>query len=144
MGSSLYQLYQEAEDDHIPVMWLSLRGDRSMAVQDENGNCIIGVDPWKLETIAEETVCIGHELGHCKTGSFYSPDSRFEIRKKLENRADRWAINRIVPESDFDDAIAEGHTDFWSLSEKFGVTEEFIKKAACLYTYGNLAAELYF
>ena len=30
------------------------------------------------------------------------------------------------------------------LAEYFGVTEDFRRKAVCWYTYGNLAAELYF
>ena len=30
------------------------------------------------------------------------------------------------------------------LAEHFQVSEEFIRKAVCLYTHGNLAAELYF
>ena len=40
--------------------------------------------------------------------------------------------------------IAHGYTEFWELAERFGVTEEFAKKAVCYYVHGNLASELYF
>jgi hypothetical protein len=38
----------------------------------------------------------------------------------------------------------DGYTEFWELAERFGVTEEFAKKAVCYYVHGNLASELYF
>ena len=31
-----------------------------------------------------------------------------------------------------------------ALAERFGVTEQFMKKAVCLYVHGNPSAELYF
>ena len=40
--------------------------------------------------------------------------------------------------------MAEGCTSQWDLAERFGVDLPFLRKALCLYTYGNLAAELYF
>ena len=45
---------------------------------------------------------------------------------------------------DLDVAVADGYTDIWSLAEHFGVTEDFMRKAVCWYTHGNLATELYF
>ena len=45
---------------------------------------------------------------------------------------------------DLDDAVAQGCTELWELAERFGVTEDFVKKAVCLYVHGNLATELYF
>ena len=43
-----------------------------------------------------------------------------------------------------DDAIADGCTELWELAERFGVTEDFIRKAVCCYVHGNLATDLYF
>jgi len=40
--------------------------------------------------------------------------------------------------------VAEGCTELWQLADRFGVTEDFVKKAVCLYVHGNLATELYF
>ena len=44
----------------------------------------------------------------------------------------------------FYSAVAEGCTELWELAERFGVTEQFMKKAICLYVHGNTAVELYF
>jgi hypothetical protein len=138
------QLYQEADEAGIDVVWMPLRVDRSIATQFDDGSCAIGLDPWKMCSLAEETVCLGHELGHCNTGSFYNRYAKLDIRKKHENRADKWEIKRLIPVDDLDEAVAEGHTEIWDLAEYFGVTEDFMRKVVCWYTHGNLATELYF
>ena len=50
----------------------------------------------------------------------------------------------MITEEELDEAVANGHTEIWDLADYFDVTEEFMRKAVCLYTYGNLATELYF
>ena len=64
--------------------------------------------------------------------------------RRHENRADKWAIQKLIPVSELDDAVAEGCTELWELAERFGVTESFMRKAVCYYVHGNLATELYF
>ena len=49
-----------------------------------------------------------------------------------------------ISEDDLDEAVADGYTDIYSLAEHFGVPEDFMRKAVCWYTHGNLATELYF
>lgn len=142
--SRLLQLYREADEAGIDVIWMSLRADRSMAIQIEDGSCAIGIDPWKMDTIAVETVCMGHELGHCSTGSFYNRWAACDVRKKHENKADKWAVNRLIPLDEFDQAIADGYSNISALADRFNVTEEFMQKAVCLHIHGNLATELYF
>ena len=92
----------------------------------------------------QERVHLGHELGHCATGSFYSIHTAIDCRQRHENKADKWAIQTLVPVEELDAAVAEGCTELWELAERFGVTEEFIRKAVCWYVHGNMAAELYF
>lgn len=138
------QLYQEADEDGIDVIWMPLRVDRSIATQFDDGSCAIGLDPWKMDSIATETVCLSHELGHCNTGSFYNRWATCDVRKKHENRADKWAIKRLIPLNEFDRVIANGYNSIHDLAEYFTVTEEFMRKAVCWYIYGNLATELYF
>ena len=45
---------------------------------------------------------------------------------------------------ELDDAVASGCTEIWELADYFQVSEDFIRKAVCWYTHGNLAQELYF
>lgn len=141
----LIDLYDYADSEDIAVYWYSLRKGPSLSLPPSNfDNGAVALDPWKLNTIAEETVCLGHEVGHCKEGAFYNRFASCDLRKKHENRADKWAIEYLVPVDQLDKAIAEGHTELWDLADYFGLTEEFMRKVVCWYTYGNLATEMYF
>ncbi|MCM1233982.1 MAG: ImmA/IrrE family metallo-endopeptidase [Ruminococcus flavefaciens] len=142
--TNVLDLYQYAEDQAVQIYWFSLDCAESLSYQDEDGDCFIAMNPWHLSTIGEEKVKLAHELGHCCTGSFYNRWAAFDIREKYENRADKWAVKHLIPENELDEAIASGCTDLWSLAEHFDVTQDFMRKAVCWYTHGNLAAELYF
>lgn len=101
----------------------------------------IAVDTAKCRNTAQLVTCLAHECGHCVTGSFYNVYSPLDIRQKHENTADKWAIEHTITADELDDAIAEGCGEYWQLAERFGVTTEFVRKAVCWYTYGNLAAD---
>ena len=75
---------------------------------------------------------------------FYNRYSDFDCRQRYENKADKWAVAAIVTEDELDEAVADGCESLFDLAERFGVTEELMKKAVCWYTYGNVAAEMYF
>lgn len=137
-------LYDLAQQENIEVLSHPLPLCGSMSVMDEKGRCYIGIDPALQEGGAAERVHLGHELGHCVTGSFYNIYATADNRRRHENRADKWAIKKLIPVDALDDAIALGYTDTWQLAEYFGVTETFIRKAVCCYVHGNLATELYF
>ena len=138
------ELYQEAANSDIPILVLDIPQTGPMCIQADSGRCYVGMDYGVLPDEANRRVHLAHELGHCKMGAFYNRWAVCDIRKKHELRADKWAIQRMIPEDELDLAVAEGYTDISSLAEHFGVTEEFMKKAVCWYTHGNLATELYF
>lgn len=119
-------------------------GAESLSIPFSNGRYGIAIDPGKIKSSADERVKLAHELGHCKQGAFYNPYAACDVRRKHENRADKWAVKKLIPEDELDEAVADGCTELWELAEYFGVTEEFMRKAVCWYIYGNLAAELYF
>lgn len=139
---SLQSLYTQAEKQNIPILFYPMPGCGSMSVQLPGGSCAIGMDV-APQTEAVEREHLGHELGHCMTGSFYNIYAVADLRERQENRADKWAIRRLIPVEALDDAIAAGHTELWDLAEFFGVTESFLKKALCLYIHGNLATSQY-
>lgn len=142
--TTLLDLYEYAEDQGIDVDWFPMEQATSLSLPLPDGSCAIAINPWKMGTLAQETVCLAHELGHCKTGSFYNRYAALDIRQKHENRADKWAIWQLVPEAALDQAVADGCADLSALAERFGVTEQFMRKAVCWYIHGNLATELYF
>lgn len=137
-------LYDIARKQNIEVLSFPMEENGSMSLMLDDGRCFIGIDESIQDGGIEERVHMGHELGHCVTGSFYNRYTRFDIRQRHENRADKWAIRQIIPVEDLDDAVADGCCEIWELAERFGVTEAFMRKAVCLYVHGNVAEELYF
>ena len=140
----LPELYAQASSQNIPVYRHPMARCGSMSLMLSDGSCVIGMDDRVADGDTQERVHLSHELGHCATGSFYNIYASRDLRERHENRADKWAIRRLIPVSDLDDAIAAGHTELWDLADHFGVTETFLKKAICLYVHGNTASELYF
>lgn len=138
------ELYQEAEEAGIPILVLEIPKTGSMCIQSENGRCYIGMDYGAFPNEAQRRVHLAHELGHCKTGAFYNRWAARDLRKRHENHADKWAIQKLVPKERLEAAVADGHSELWDLAEYFDVTEDFMKKAVCWYVHGNLAVELYF
>lgn len=140
----LMGLYCIADENDITVDCFELKKREALSVMDDDGICYIAIDPLKLDSELDEKMKLGHELGHSVTGSFYNEFATCDVRRKHENCADKWAISVFISAEELDEAVAEGHTEIWDLAEYFGVTEDFMRKAVCWYTYGNLATELYF
>ena len=137
-------LYDLAEQHNIEVVSFSMCENGSVSFMTNGGNCYIGMDRAVQDGSAQERVHLSHEIGHCMTGSFYNRYATADNRQRHENVADKWAIRKLVPVDELDQAVAEGYTEVWELAERFGVTEQFMKKAICLYVHGNVAEELYF
>ena len=137
-------LYDLARQENIAVLPFPMEENGSMSIMAEDRRCYIGMDPAVRDGGAQERVHLGHEMGHCLTGSFYNIYAAIDCRQRYENRADKWAIQALIPVDALDDAIADGCCEIWELADRFGVTEDFIRKALCLYVHGNVAAELYF
>ncbi|MBQ5712809.1 MAG: hypothetical protein IIV61_09415 [Oscillospiraceae bacterium] len=143
----MYQLpalYDLADQKAIAVLEFPMVQNGSMSVMTDSGTCWIGMDPSIRDGGPGERVHLSHELGHCITGSFYNIHAAIDCRQRHEDRANKWAIRRLIPVSELDDAIAEGHTELWDLADWFGVTEPMMRKAVCLYVHGNTADQLYF
>ena len=137
-------LYDFAQQNNIRVRNFSLPEFGSLSVQTDSGDCYIGIDKEIQDGSAQERVHMGHELGHCLTGSFYSIHTAVDSRQRHENKADKWAVKHLIPVDYLDDAVANGCTEIWDLAERFGVTEQFMRKVVCYYVHGNLATALYF
>ena len=141
---SIPSLYDLAADNCIKVLQYPMAKTGSMSIMLDDGTCYIGIDAAVQDGDIQERVHLSHELGHCITGSFYNIYAAVDHRQRHENRADKWAIAHLIPVSDLDEAVAEGCCELWELADRFGVTEQFIRKAVCYYVHGNLATELYF
>lgn len=123
-------LYNTAERSGIKIDSFKLPLNKSVSV-NMDGRCYIAIDPGV--TCAEERVCLAHELGHCETMSFYNMYSPLDVRGKHERRAERWAIKKLVPLSEYKKALHSGYTELNSLAERFDVTPEFMQKVVDFY-----------
>ena len=112
-------------------------------MEDPAGDFVL-LDYGLISAGAKERTHLAHELGHCVTGSFYNRYSGLDNRQKQENRADKWAIEEMIGEEALNEAVSAGNTEVWQLADYFNVSEEMMKKAICLYKFGNLDVDRYF
>ena len=119
-----------ADEKGITIDRISCPISKSMSLSLD-GKCFIGID--KECSGSEELVRTAHELGHCETGAFYNRYSKFNVISKLEYKADKWAVQELVPYDELNDALEKGYTEKWQLAELFGVTEEMIERAVYIY-----------
>lgn len=95
---NLYELYDYAVDQGIDVDWYTMPFAKSFSIFIPSlDRRAIALDPWKFETVADEFTTLGHEVGHCMTYSFYNRWAACDVKKKHENRADKWEIEQFLP-----------------------------------------------
>ena len=129
----LDELYEIAEKQNIEVYSFNLPLINSVSTMNPNGSCCIGIDPFSIETYAQEKEHLAHELGHCVTGSFYNRYSTCDIISKAEYKADKWAIKKLIPKDELKEALEDGYTEPWQLAERFDVPCDFMCKALNFY-----------
>lgn len=149
----LNNLYELAKEQQIPVDEQCPESIISMSVRLQSGKKVIALSPdstyEKQETTSEpiytKLECFAHEMGHCVTDSFYAGYSPLELRAKHEYRANKWAIEYLMPFSSLCDAVAHGYREIWELAEYFDVSCAFVEKAIKSYAqYGHVVPnELY-
>ncbi len=130
----MLELYEEAERNNIMIYVGSLPAAKALCIPG-----YIALDYTLVGTVAEERAYTAHELGHCIRGAFHTKDSPDYIIRRCENKADKWAIKKLVPKNEYDEAISRGITDPWDLAEYFVVPQWFMEMAMWYYENGNLA-----
>lgn len=135
---TINELYSIAENECITVTAFPLTERGALSVMDSDGLCYVAIDPEKVVSAADEKTKLGHEIGHCVTGAFYNVYSSFDLRQRHENRADKWAIIKLIPKDELERAVKRGYSEIWELAELFQVTENLMRKAVSWYKYGNL------
>lgn len=132
MGVPVDELYRIAEDAGIEVCRFPLPESESMSLP-VGEKSVIGMDSSRQHLVCEECVHLGHELGHCLYGGFYSRHTPYDIVGRHEYRADAWFIQRFIKVSDLLLLIRKGYS-MEEMAEALCVTEEYIKKALHYWT----------
>lgn len=117
-------------------MRLPLPETSSISIQSGKTG-VIGIDNSKHMTSAEEQSRVGHELGHCLYGGFYTRATPFDIAEQHEVRADRWYILHAIPRDRLFSLLQKGY-EVWEIAEILNTTEEYVRQA---YYYYQSASE---
>ena len=133
----MIELFQTAETLGVEVFTGNIPETVSMSVPGA-----ICMDASLAYGGAMERVHCAHELGHCARAAFYSRGDPRWIRQRCENKADKWAIKKLVPKDELKRAVSQGYSEPWQLAEYFDVTDDFMIKAVWFYQHGNLAMEI--
>lgn len=133
----LDDLYDYANENGIETEYRNMRYVPALSVVIDGEMCVV-INPVMISSSADEKVKLAHEIGHCTAGGFYDKLSPWDVVARCENRANKWAIKKLVPKDELETAIKRGNMNLWELSEKFNVTEGFIKKAISFYRSGHL------
>lgn len=136
MEKKLIELYRGLRDDGVYLFERGIHFSNEnvkSAVISMGGDAAIYLDTSKIDTLAEETEIIAHEYGHIATGAVHPVCSPFDIVEKHERRADKWAIQRLLPKSELENAVRAGYTEPWEIAEYLGRTEAFTRKAIAYY-----------
>lgn len=135
MNNRIIDLYRLADERSIYVDESCPRSIVAMSVKLKDGQKIISLSDFDAERTEEDELpytkleCFAHEMGHCETDSFYGFYSSLETRGKHEYRANKWAINYVVPFDELCRAVSKGNRELWQLAEYFDVSPEFMEKA---------------
>lgn len=124
-------LYSIAAQNNIEILCFPMPNCESMSTEVD-GRCYIGLDASRRRTAAEEQSRIGHELGHCLYGGFYTRATPFDIAEQHEVRADKWYILNAIPRRKLFSLLRRGY-DAWEIAEQLNTTEEYVRRAYYYY-----------
>lgn len=135
MEKKLIELYCDMYENN--VYFFSTKFDeteKKTAVIEMEGQYAVFIDVDKIKSVKEETEVIAHECGHIETGTTHKFCAPFDVICRHEYRANKWAVKRILPVHDVQEAISAGCHEVWEFAEFLGRSEEFIKLAIDIYS----------
>ena len=124
-----------ADAEAADILYIRTASERqpAKAISDEYGGAIFMNEAYYL-TAAERHTALAHERGHLDSGAMYSFDTPLITMEQCEYRAWKRAVMEALPFADMLSAYESGFTEVWQLAEYFDVTEDFIRRAAEIYT----------
>lgn len=129
----LADLYETAYLNDITIVNRKMIDVLALSIMDEDGDCFVALNTYDLKTQGEETTILAHDLGHCMTGAFYNRYSNLNNIRQKEYRANKWAVHKLIPFEELQEAFSNGVIERWELAEYFEVTEDFIDTVIQVY-----------
>ena len=128
----LEAVYSELKRQNISLYVYDVGPEKSVTME-VNKKYAVFIDPFRIDSISEIKRVLIHETGHCATGCTHRVSSPLDLIAKHEYKANRWAIEHYIPFKELQDAISQGYTEKWQISEYFDLPESFIEKAISYY-----------
>ena len=136
---TLEDLYTYAEKENIKIKDYNFEGDKNWkghCIYDNLNNCMILLN----DTITNNTemkCTLAHEIGHFKKGiiqnNILSSDYRDTLIRSVNDfRANKWAVNELIPFETFKRFLGSNYSNF-EVANEIGVTEEMINMACFIY-----------
>ena len=127
------ELYALAEEWGYPVLEPPPDGTiESMAILSPRGTpCVFLREDG--HTAAELNERLAHELGHCRTGAFYTALSAPAARGKCEEQARRWSYRQMIPLEALIDGLRRGLREPYEFSEWLEVPQGMVAEAVAYY-----------
>ena len=146
--NKISKLYEIALENEISVFEDCPEDIIAMAAKYPSGRKIVGLlnfsaidSPFyysdRKKRAYTKLECLAHEIGHCMEDAFYGANDSYVFRCKQEARAEKWAIQYVIPFDNLCQAVKEGNKELWELSEYFNVSENFVKQAIQYYEQHN-------
>lgn len=126
---TIRQLYQRAVDEGIEIDDVKMQELRAISFPEG----WIAIDMRKFDSKRELKCILAHEIGHCETGSFYNIYSPFDLKAKCEYKANKRAVEILMPIDEVCKAMRIGYRSAWALAEFFDVTQAFADMALTFY-----------
>jgi len=132
MITRLESLFEDVEKAGILYFSTDTTKITAMTIR-ENNEYAIAINEHAYNNNAERLVALAHEKGHCDTGAVYNLNTPLITRGYCERRADRWAVQNLMPLNELIAAFESGCANIYELAEHFEVTEDFMRYALELY-----------
>jgi len=132
MITRLEALYEDVEKAGILYFNTDTTKITAMTLRQDN-EYAIAINERAYGSNAERLVTLAHEKGHCDTGAVYNLNTPLITRGYCERRANRWAVQNLMPLDELIGAFESGCANVFELAEFFEVTEDFMRFALELY-----------
>lgn len=126
---TIHQLYERCRNEGIEIDERHMR--ELQAVSFPEG--WIAIDPRRIHDETELKCILAHEIGHIETGSFYNILTPYELKERCEHKANKRAVQILMPAQDVRRAVRRRYRTPWALAEYFDVTQDFAKMALEMY-----------
>lgn len=135
--TDLLDLYGLAEEHGTEVYWFDL-GDSGIPLASAGGRSV--PSPWTLADVHSggEEVKLAQRWATVRPAPFITAMRPRDVRQKYENRANKWAYKKLVPQDELAEACLQGYREPWELAEYFGVTEFFLRNALEFYRNSSI------